>query len=150
MRLIELECPNCGAQMQVNAELTQVTCNYCGKTMMIDPEVRSFRYENAEEAGYQFEKGRQRAREEAGYDPEFDPGFDPEARYIRVSQKDRLAALLLCIFAGVTGAHRFYVGRYGSGLLYLFTGGAFGIGWLYDIFAIATGSFLDGNGLPLK
>ena len=39
---------------------------------------------------------------------------------------------LLCLFAGFTGIHRFIDREYRIGFLYLFTGGLFGIGWLYD------------------
>ena len=55
--------------------------------------------------------------------------------------KDKTAALLLCIFLGYLGIHRFYLGKVGSGLLYLFTGGLFCIGWIVDIVRMATGSF---------
>ena len=34
------------------------------------------------------------------------------------------------------GFHRFYLGKIGSGLLYLLTGGIFGVGWLYDLFTL--------------
>ena len=46
--------------------------------------------------------------------------------------KDKWLSFLLCFFAGFFGAHKFYEGRIGMGLLYLFTGGLFGIGWLVD------------------
>ncbi len=65
---------------------------------------------------------------------------------IRVSDKDKLAALLLCIFLGHLGIHRFYVGKLGTGILWLLTGGIFGIGWIVDIIMIATSTFTDGNG----
>lgn len=67
-----------------------------------------------------------------------------------VSRKNKMVALLLCIFLGYFGAHKFYVGKGGAGILYLFTGGLFGIGWFIDIILIATGSFKDEFGLPLK
>ena len=66
------------------------------------------------------------------------------------SYRDKTVALILCIFLGYLGAHKFYVGKTGMGLIYLFTCGIFGIGWIVDIFLIAGGSFTDSNGLPLK
>ncbi|MHA1244915.1 MAG: NINE protein [Candidatus Heimdallarchaeota archaeon] len=65
------------------------------------------------------------------------------------SPKSRLVALLLCWFLGIFGAHRFYVGRIGSGVLYLCTEGLFGIGVLVDIIMIATGDFTDDRGLKV-
>lgn len=67
-----------------------------------------------------------------------------------ISQKSKVTALLLCIFLGGLGIHRFYVGKTGSGILYLLTAGVFGIGWIVDIFSIALGGFRDANGLFLK
>ncbi len=67
----------------------------------------------------------------------------------RVSEKSRLVTLLLALFVGIFGVHRFYAGRVASGILYLCTEGLFGIGVLVDIILIATGSFYDGHGLPI-
>ena len=44
-------------------------------------------------------------------------------------------AYLLWII-GFTGAHRIYCNRIGTGLLWFFTAGLFGIGWLVDLFLI--------------
>lgn len=66
------------------------------------------------------------------------------------SNKSRLVALLLCIFLGEFGAHRFYVGKIGTGLLYLFTAGLFGFGWIIDLVKICLGSFRDNVGEPLR
>lgn len=60
--------------------------------------------------------------------------------------KSKTAALLWCIFLGYFGGHYFYVDRIGKGLLYFFTVGLFGIGWLVDIFVILSGSFRDAAG----
>ena len=63
--------------------------------------------------------------------------------------KSKVVALLLCIFLGGLGIHRFYVGKVGTGILYLFTGGLFGIGTLVDIIKIAIGKFTDKDGNAL-
>lgn len=63
--------------------------------------------------------------------------------------KSKITALLLCIFLGGLGVHRFYVGKIGTGILWLLTGGLFGIGTIVDIIMIATGSFKDANDAPL-
>lgn len=63
--------------------------------------------------------------------------------------KSKVAALLLCIFLGYLGAHRFYVGKVGTGLLWLLTAGFFGIGWFFDFLFILFGGFRDSFGRPL-
>lgn len=59
------------------------------------------------------------------------------------SGRSKSKTLLLCIFLGYLGIHRFYVGKGKSGLLYMLTLGLFGIGWIIDIIMIATDSFTD-------
>ena len=50
--------------------------------------------------------------------------------------KNKWVALLLCFFLGYLGAHKFYEGRIGLGVLYIFTCGLFGIGLLVDFIAL--------------
>ncbi len=68
-----------------------------------------------------------------------------------VSPFKRLWALGLAaaIFGSVGGLHRFYVGKIGTGILWLMTGGLFFIGQLVDIIMIANGTFTDGQGRRL-
>lgn len=62
------------------------------------------------------------------------------------SPKSRLVALLLCLFLGWLGAHRFYVGKIGTGILMpLAFGGVFGIWVLVDLIFIVCGVFRDKN-----
>ena len=58
-----------------------------------------------------------------------------------VSGKSRLVELLLCLFFGWAGGHRFYVNKIGTGLLMLFTMGGFGMWWLADLVMISLGAY---------
>ena len=67
-----------------------------------------------------------------------------------LNQKSKGVAALLCIFLGGLGIHRFYVGKIGTGILYMLTAGFIGIGILIDLILILTGSFRDKAGIALK
>ncbi len=66
------------------------------------------------------------------------------------SDKNWTVVMLLAIFLGVLGVHRFYTGKICTGLLWLFTAGMFGIGWVIDILLLLTGTFLDSDGKVVK
>ena len=65
------------------------------------------------------------------------------------TDKRILPALLLCFFLGVFGAHRFYVGKIGTGIAMIFTIGGLGLWALFDFIMIVTGSFKDENGVRI-
>lgn len=52
--------------------------------------------------------------------------------------KNKWIAFLLCFFLGYLGVHRFYEGKIGTGILYFFTFGLFGIGVLVDLIILLT------------
>jgi TM2 domain-containing membrane protein YozV len=61
--------------------------------------------------------------------------------------KSQIVALVLCIFVGVLGIHRFYLGYPLEGALMLLTGGGCGIWWIIDLIRIVTGDLqpIDGE-----
>lgn len=65
------------------------------------------------------------------------------------SEKNWLVTLLLCLFLGGIGVHRFYAGKIGTGILQLLTLGGCGIWVLIDFIMILVGSFKDKDGNPI-
>lgn len=53
-----------------------------------------------------------------------------------IKKCNKWVSFFLCLFLGFLGAHKFYEGRPGKGVLYLLTVGLFGIGWIYDTIVI--------------
>ena len=67
-----------------------------------------------------------------------------------LSDKEFLPTLLLCLFVGMLGVHRFYVGKIGTGVAMIFTLGGLGIWVLVDFILICIGSFRDIEGRVVK
>lgn len=99
-----------------------------------------------------------------GQDPNGEPyqGYDqanrvnygyqqPNYGYVNRGAKERVVAIILCCvgFCGLSGLHRFYTGKIGTGILWLLTGGCFLIGTIIDLIALLEGSFRDSYGNPL-
>ena len=66
-----------------------------------------------------------------------------------VSPKSWLVTLLLCLFLGIIGIHRFYVGKIGTGILMilLLMTGISAIWAIIDLILIILGKFKDKQGL---
>jgi TM2 domain-containing membrane protein YozV len=58
-----------------------------------------------------------------------------DQRYV-LGPIDYSVAWILLTFLGVFGVHRFYLGKWGTGILYLVTLGLFGIGLIYDFWTL--------------
>ena len=61
---------------------------------------------------------------------------------------DKTAALLITIFLGELGVHRFMSGKIGTGIIWLLTVGCCGIGYIVDVVQVATGKFTKKDGTP--
>ncbi len=65
------------------------------------------------------------------------PGMEREAD-IRFTPGpiDYNLAWILLVFLGLFGVHRMYMGKWLTGILYLLTGGLFGLGYIYDMWTL--------------
>ena len=122
-----MQCKNCGAQVDSIYRL----CPYCNSEIEYPDSNKQVIIQNIYN----------------GPAPQ-QPQYAPQQNQ-NVSSKDKLIALILCVMLGILGIHYFYVGRVGKGMLYLFTYGILGIGWILDIISLASGNFKDQYGLPL-
>ena len=69
--------------------------------------------------------------------PVSDPVHGPEAdRRFVPGPTDYTVAWLLLTFLGFLGVHRFYLGKWVTGIVYLLTFGLFGLGYLYDLWTL--------------
>ena len=57
---------------------------------------------------------------------------------VGAGKKQNGRRFVLCLLLGYFGAHKFYEGKVGMGVLYLFTLGLFGIGWFVDLIVLLT------------
>ena len=65
------------------------------------------------------------------------PSMDRQADLrFQTGRLNYTVAWILLTFLGFFGIHRFYMGRWLTGILYLLTGGVFGLGYLYDYWTL--------------
>ena len=71
--------------------------------------------------------------------------------HLNVSEKRILPTFLLfLVLSWPLGAHRFFLKRYASAILFIITIGGFGIWWIIDFILIVTGSMKDDRGQVVK
>ena len=106
--MVKMKCESCGAPLK------EAECLYCGKI-----NEKLFQMETNQPQHINREKAETTAM------PIGSNTYEP-------NKEQAVVKFLLCIFLGYFGAHYFYEKKIGLGILYLFTGGLFGIGWFID------------------
>ena len=110
-------CTNCGCEIERGVAV----CPFCGTATEEAPDSKA---NKRGETVYDAPNARQDA-------PTFSPPPDAGAK-----KCNKWIAFFLCLFLGELGAHKIYERRYLWGIVYLFTGGLFGIGWIVDLILI--------------
>ena len=64
MKLVELKCKNCGGILKVQPGTTDIHCEHCKTNYKLDDEAQHIKYDDMEKAGYDYEKGKLKARQE--------------------------------------------------------------------------------------
>ncbi|MDR2199897.1 MAG: NINE protein [Deltaproteobacteria bacterium] len=144
-------CPNCGITNPDDLE----SCRRCGAPLG-PPRNPPYQTYDQAPAGYDQSQGYY-AQDPQGYaqDPQgYAPHPQAYAEAARVlkrpsSSKDKGTAILLVIFLGILGIHRFYVGKVGTGFLMLVTLGGAGIWAVIDFVTILNNNFEDKFGFVL-
>ena len=134
-------CANCGSKIDEQSRF----CVYCGTEM----------YPLGSETSQSYSGQASSSKSSTQYSSTIEvkvkkpeSGNNYSSNYA-VSPKSRLVTLVLMLFLGSLGIHYFYAGRIGMGILWLLTGGLFGIGLLIDLILILTGTFKDAYGRPI-
>lgn len=111
MKVYKFKCDSCGSKRCIKVD-DGYKCEYCGSIqdviMPSAPEIKEPEINDNVETEYQ------------------------ENTQLNVRQKSILIRLIICLFAGYFGVHKFLEGRILVGIIYAFTGGLFGVGIFID------------------
>ena len=121
MKVYSFKCKCCGSREYKKIDSSTYKCDYCGakEEVIKTPEVKQFIKEKINSSDAEFNE------------------LTIELKSKRSLFLKKLIALMLCVFAGTMGLHKFYEGKIGMGILYLFTFALFGVGWIVDIIKLA-------------
>ncbi|MBR5295684.1 MAG: NINE protein [Clostridia bacterium] len=110
-------CKHCGAKIAEDA----VLCTHCGRQV---EEIKS----QAQQPSIVINNDNNNVNSNTNMNQNGMMGYG--------RPKNKWVALILCFFLGFLGAHKFYEGKAGMGVLYILTVGLFGIGIFVDFITL--------------
>lgn len=116
-------CPKCGAEI-MDPKVT--TCDKCGAYVPLMEEKKSDKPEKSEQPTIVIHNDNTNVNN----------NVNQVNAMLAAHAKNKWIAFFLCMFLGFFGAHKFYEGKIGMGVLYLLTFGLFGFGWIIDTIAL--------------
>lgn len=124
------KCPHCGAEIPQPEKKTKF-CQHCGEQIDKDCVV-------CPKCGKQVAELKAEQPNIVINNSNANTNVNTNVSGLMLREKNKWVAFLLCLFLGYLGAHRFYEGKIGTGILWLLTAGLFGIGWVVDCIIILT------------
>jgi len=154
-------CKECGKQV---AAVTTKFCKHCGEKIDIDAvicikcgkQVEELRVSggNFEQPKIEVNVNQSSENSNANNNANENTNNNMMGTQMFGRPKDKWVAFLLCLLIGYWGAHKFYEGKIGTGILYILTFGLFGIGIFVDLIVLLckpnpyfVGSFVNVNNI---
>ena len=103
MKLVELKCRNCGSQLKAGPGDDDICCDFCKSKYKLDDEIKHLKCDDMEKAGYEFEKGRLKAREEYEASKQKNPPKKEKRGLFRLIKKFIKLILKIIKFLLITG-----------------------------------------------
>ena len=117
-------CPKCGAEI---SDPKQTTCDKCGAYIPpVEEESKPKKDEPAAQPTIVIHNDNTNVNN----------NVNTINAALMAKAKNKWVAFFLCLCLGFVGAHKFYEGKIGMGILYLCTFGLFGFGWIIDCIAL--------------
>lgn len=124
MKVYKFKCKDCGSKSYEKLDDHTYKCKYCGQIEEV------YLDESIEEENNKINESENLSNNETETQSQTKSTFSRTIARKNVSEA--FVKFLVCLIVGVLGAHKFMEGKIFTGIIYFFTGGLFGIGYIID------------------